>query len=281
MKSWRPFLACIMAAFCLAAFASARSNLDPARNVPAGRLHIAGSSTMAPLVSAIAQRFHARYPQVEISVEAGGSGRGLADARAGRADIGMVSRALGEADRDLYGLPIARDGVAVVIHASNQLRSLTPRQVADIFTGKIRDWKQVGGQAMPITVIQSEEKRSSTELFMQYYHLRFADLKGKVTAGDNAERIRMMLRHPGAILYMSVGEAERTALTGAPLKLLPIDGSSASSQSIRHGDYPIARPLTLVTRGAPSGLARLFIEYAASSQVSDLILAHDFVPYLD
>ncbi len=236
---------------------------------------------MAPLVTAIAQRFHARYPQVDISVEAGGSGRGLQDARAGNVNIGMVSRALGEADKDLYTLPIGRDGVAVVIHGSNPVNALTLRQVADIYTGKINNWKQVGGKAAPIAVIKSEEKRSSSELFTHYFQLRYQDLKSQLTAGDNVERIGMLLQHPNAILYMSVGEAERNAVKGAPLKLLPIEGIPATSRSIRSGDYPIARPLTLVTKGTPSGLTKLFIEFAASSQVSDLVVAHDFVPYLD
>lgn len=236
---------------------------------------------MTPLVTAIAQRFHARYPQVDINVESGGSGRGLQDARAGEVNIGMVSRALGEDDKDLYSLPIGRDGVAVVIHGSNPVRSLTPRQVADIYTGKIINWKQVGGKAAPITVVKSEEKRSSSELFTHYFHLRYEDLKSQLTAGDNVERIGMILRHPNAILYMSVGEAERNALKGAPLKLLPVEGVPATSRAIRSGDYPIARPLTLVTKGTPSGLTKRFIDFAASSQVSDLVIAHDFVPYLD
>jgi phosphate transport system substrate-binding protein len=60
-----------------------------------------------------------------------------------------------------------------------------------------------------------------------------------------------------------------------------IDGVAATSRAIRSGDYPLARPLSLVTKGNPAGLAKLFIEYAASSQVSDLVIAHDFVPYLD
>lgn len=273
MKSWTVFWSRAVIAFCIAAGANAQSNQH--------QLRIAGSSTMAPLVAAIAQRFHASHPKVEIQVESGGSGRGLADARAGKVDIGMVSRALGDADRDLYSLPIGRDGVAVVVHGSNPVRALSPRQVADIYTGKIHNWKQVGGRDAPIVVIKSEEKRSSSELFTHYFQLHYADLKSQMVAGDNAERIGLMLKHPNAILYMSVGEAERNAQKGVPLKLLPVEGIAATSRAIRSGDYPIARALTLVTRGTPSGLVKRFIEFAASAQVSDLVVAHDFVPYLD
>lgn len=273
MKSWTMSCVRMLLAFGFATGAHAQSHPP--------QLRIAGSSTMAPLVAAIAQRFHVLHPKVEIKVESGGSGRGLADARAGKVDIGMVSRALGEADRDLYSLPIGRDGVAVVIHGTNPVRALSSRQVADIYTGRINNWKQVGGRNAPIVVIKSEEKRSSSELFSQYFRLQYADLKSQIVAGDNPERIGLMLKHPNAILYMSVGEAERNAQKGVPLKLLPVEGVAASSRSIRSGDYPIARPLTLVTKSIPSGLAKGFIEYAASAHVADLVVAHDFVPYLD
>ncbi|HEY0588157.1 MAG TPA: phosphate ABC transporter substrate-binding protein [Pseudoduganella sp.] len=281
MKAWAVLFLRAITVLCIASAANAQSNFVRAQNVAPGQLRIAGSSTMTPLVTAIAQRLHARYPQVDISVESGGSGRGLADARAGKADIGMVSRALGEGDNDLYSLPIARDGVAVVIHGTNPVHSLTVRQIAEIYAGKIFDWKQVGGTNAPIVVIKSEEKRSSSELFTHYFQLRYEDMKSQLVAGDNAKRIELLLKHPNAIVYMSVGEAERNAQKGVPLKLLPIDGVAASSRTIRSGDYPIARPLTLVTKGIPAGLAKLFIEYAASSQVSDLVAANDFVPYLD
>jgi phosphate transport system substrate-binding protein len=261
--------------------AGAQSTAIHTNEVPTGRMLISGSSTMAPLVSAIAQRFHVRYPQVVITVGTGGSGRGLADARAGKSNIGMVSRALSDADKDLYSLPIARDGVIVVIHRDNPVRALTYDQITDIYTGRTTNWKQVGGQNSSILVIKSEEKRSSSELFSHYFHVRYEELKSQRIAGDNVERIRLILEHPNAIIYMSVGEAERNALKGVPLKLLPIDGVPATSRAIHNGDYPLARPLSLVTKSNPAGLAKLFIEYAASSQVSDLVIAHDFVPYLD
>ena len=76
----------------------------------------------------------------------GGSGRGISDARQGKADIGMVSRAPGESERDLSGLPIARDGVAIIGHKDNPVSALSDRQLLDIYSGKIANWRQVGGR---------------------------------------------------------------------------------------------------------------------------------------
>lgn len=275
-------IAALFAVATLLLFAKpALTQSRPASEAVAGRLLITGSSTMAPLVSAIARRFQAQYPGVSIEVQAGGSGRGLADARQGKADIGMVSRALGEAEQDLVGLPIARDGVAVVVHKDNPVRSLSDAQVVSIYTGKLTNWKQVGGRDAPILTVVAEEKRSSTELFDHYFHLTRDAIKAQRTVGDNALRIKLLAQNPDAILYMSVGEAERNAQSGAPIRPLPVAGVAATSRNIRSGNFPISRPLTLVTRGEPTGLAKVFIDYCASSQVTDLVIAHDFVPYLD
>jgi phosphate transport system substrate-binding protein len=265
----------------LLAFACARAGAAGMPDTLNGHILITGSSTMTPLVSAIAQRYHARHPQVTIEVQSGGSGRGLADARAGKADIGMVSHALGEADKDLYGLPIGRDGVAVVLHKDNPVRTLSESQLVGIYTGKLTNWKQVGGRDRPILVAKAEVGRSSSKLFVHYLGLRYEQLHAQRVVGDNDARIKLMLGQPDAIIYMSIGESEHSALAGVPIKPLPIAGVEASSKNIRNGQFPISRALTLVTHGIPVGLAKSFIEYATSSEVTDLIVAHDFVPYLD
>lgn len=248
---------------------------------PPTRLLLTGSSTMAPLMAEIAKRFEAQHRGVRIEVQTGGSGRGIADARQGKADIGMVSRALTEAERDLYGIPIARDGVAVVVHRSNPVAALSNRQLADIYAGKIANWRQVGGRGAPIVLIAGPPERGSSELLTHYLGLRHDQFRNPRVVGDNAERIAAVAAEPEAIVYLSVGEAEREARSGRPIKLLPVEGVAASSGNVRKGDYPISRPLTLVTKGTPAGAAREFIEFCLSAQVTDAVLAFDFVPYLD
>lgn len=248
---------------------------------PSGRLLLTGSSTMQPLVAEIGKRFQALYPGVRVDVEAGGSGRGLSDARQGKADIGMVSRALTEKEGDLYGFPIARDGVCVILHRSNPVRALTDRQVSDIFTGRISNWKQVRGRKAPIIVIIPKQGYSSVELFMHYFTLKYAEMKAHQVVGDNPTRIKAISENPDGISFVSVGEAERKAQGSAPIKLLSAGGVDATSKNIETGNFPISRPLTLVTKGLPKGLVKEFIEFSLSSHVSDLISTYDFVPYMD
>jgi phosphate transport system substrate-binding protein len=193
----------------------------------------------------------------------------------------MASRALTEKERDLQGFPIARDGVTLVVHKTNPVSSLTDRQVVEIYSGRITNWKQLGGRDAAILVVKAGPTFSSTELFIHYFDIGYADIKAQRLVGNNPARIKLLIENPDALLYMSVGEAERKAQVGVPIKLLPVGGVAATSKNIRNGNFPISRPLTLVTRELPKGLARTFIEFALSSQVTDLVIAHDFVPYLD
>lgn len=244
-----------------------------------GKLVVTGSGTMTPLVRAIAKRYETLHPGVRIDVRSGGSSRGIGDARTGKADIGMVSRALSEGD--LASFPIARDGVALVVHKDNPVAALTTRQIKDIYTGRITNWKQAGGRDAAIAVFAAEPGRSTSELFTQFLEISYADIRAHQVLGNNPGRIRAVSENPGGIVFMSVGEAERTAQAGAPIKLLPMEGVPASSKTILSGDDPIARALTLVTRGLPTGLAKEFISFALSPQVADLVIRHDFVPYQD
>ena len=101
------------------------------------------------------------------------------------------------------------------------------------------------------------------------------------TIGDNRLILKAVASDPDTIGYVSVGEAERTATRGVPIKLLAIDGVAASSRSIRSGDFPISRPLNFVSKELPVGLTKDFVSYCLSSEVTDLIEQYDFTAYFD
>lgn len=267
----------LLSALVMSSGVQAQSSTQP----PASRLLLTGSTTMAPLMVEIAKRFQTMYPGIQIDVQMGGSGRGVSDARQGKADIGMVSRVLGETERDLHAIPIARDGVAVIVHRDNPTTSLDARQLLDIYSGKIANWRQVGGRDAPMQVLAGPPEGGSSELFSQYLRIPYDQIKAQGRMGPNAERIAAVAADSRAIIWVSVGEAERKARDGVSIKLLAVDGVAAGSKTVRSGNYPISRPLSLVTRGTPTGAARAFIEFCVSSQVTDLVRAFDFVPYLD
>lgn len=243
-----------------------------------GKLIISGSSTVAPLMVEVGKRFEAMHPGVRVDVQTGGSSRGVADVRGGLADIGMVSRALKSEEADLRGRTVALDGICVIVHRSNPVKELSDEQVVGIYTGRITDWKDVGGANGPITVVNKAEGRSTLELFVQHFGLRSEDLKAHVVIGDNQQGIKTVAGNVGSIGYVSIGSAECEAAEGVAIKLLPLKGVAATTENVRGGSFPLSRPLNLVTRGEPSGLAEAFLGYACSEAVSDLVREQFFVP---
>ena len=112
-------------------------------NSKSGKLVLTGSSTVAPLVAEIGKRFESKHRGVRVDVQSGGSSRGITDVRQGLADIGMVSRALKDEEKDLQGFTIARDGVGIIVHKDNLVQSLSDEQVVSIYTGKVTNWEEL------------------------------------------------------------------------------------------------------------------------------------------
>ena len=176
---------------------------------------------------------------------------------------------------------MARDGVSVIESKNNPVGSLSNAQVVAIFTGKIRNWNEVGGRNATISVVLREKQKSSTELFMHYYKLKETEIRGQVIAGDNPVTIQAVASNPNSIGYVSSGQSERVAAAGIPIKILPVNNVMPTRRNIITGNYPISRPLSLVTKGIPSGMVKEFIDFSLSSSVVDLIVKFDFVPYED
>ena len=246
-----------------------------------GKLVVTGASTLAPLIAEIGKRFENLHPKVRIDVQSGGSSRGVADARQGLADIGMVSRAMKDEERDLHAFPVARDGVGIILHKENPIQSLTDEQVVTIYTGKITNWKEVGGKDAPITVVNKAEGRSTLEVFLHYLKLKNVDVKAQVVIGDNEQGVKTVAGNRHAIGYVSIGTAEYDESQGVPIKLIPVGGIAASTENVRNGTFPLSRPLHIVTRTLPTGLAKAFIDYSQSHAVHDIIQQQYFVPLVD
>ncbi|WP_447971001.1 phosphate ABC transporter substrate-binding protein [Nitrospira sp. M1] len=251
---------------------------SPATSADNFKLVITGSSTIAPLVAEIGKRFEAQRPGSRIDVQTGGSSRGIADIRQGLADIGMASRALRPSEQQLHGIILAHDGIGMIVHQSNPLSSLDSNNIINIYTGKVKNWKDVGGINAPITVINKAEGRATLALFLQHFHLTSPQIKAHVVIGDNEQGIKTVAGNPNAIAYVSIGTAEYDAAHEVPIKLLSLDSIPASLDEVQSGRFPLSRPLTLVTHTAPVGKVKTFIDFATSENMHDLVKRHYFVP---
>jgi len=262
----------------LLAIAIAMGMASISSQVSAQHITASGSSTVAPLVAEIGKRFEQRHPGVRVDVQSGGSSRGMSDARQGLVQIGLVSRALKADEADLTAVPIAMDGVSVILHRSNTVPALSDAQIKGIYTGAIRNWKAMGGPDRPITVVNKAEGRSTLELFLHHFQLRNRDIRAQVVIGENQQGIKTVAGNPGAIAYVSIGTAEYEAGQGTPIRLLPMGGVPATVAQVQAGTFPLSRPLNLVVKGQPSATTRKFLDFAQSRDVHDLVKAQFFVP---
>jgi len=246
---------------------------------PAAKLVITGSSTMAPLVSEMVPRFKGLHPGVEVEVRSGGSGRGIVDLRTRTSSIGMASRALLDSERDLFEFPIARDGVALIVNRDNPVRNLSARQALALVTGKIGNWKAVGGHDAPVRLIWRGKGQGTAEFLAAHFNISHDQVPAQAVVPDNEALVKEVESQMHAIAPFSVGEAERRIKAGARVRMLAFDGVAPSGKTVRSGAYALSRPLALVTRGLPGGPEKLFIDFALSAHVADLFAKYDFVAY--
>ena len=249
---------------------------------------IKGSDTMVHLVSTWAEVFMKENPDIEISVTGGGSGTGIAALLNGTTDICAASRKIKDKEIKLANqkgiaakeIVVARDGIAVIVNPANPITELTVEQIGKIFTGATPQWDKVGGQADSIEIL-SRESSSGTYVFFQKKVLNKKDYsqKAKLMPATSAI-VQSVTSNKNAIGYVGLGYA--VAAKGK-IKVLAVkanDSSTAvipSEQTVKTGEYEIARPLHLYTNGQTTGVVKKFIDFCLSSQGQKIVSETGYV----
>lgn len=246
--------------------------------VVASHLTLAGSSTIQPLAEVAGQAYEKAHPGVQIDVQGGGSSVGISSARSGLSDIGTVSRPLKEDEKDLTATTIALDGIALIVNAANPMAGITADQVVAIYSGAKTNWHDFGGADKPITVVNKEEGRATLELFEQHFGLKGKFVPTAVIIGPNGQAITTVAGNPDAIAYVSIGSAAVAESEGTAIRRLPLDGIAATTENVANNTYTVTRPLNLVTKGAPAGLAADFTAFVLSPEGQKLVAEQDFIP---
>lgn len=239
-------------------------------------LVLTGSSCMTPLLRDIGKRFQESHPDVHVDVQSRGSARGATDARQGLADIGMVARSLKPDESMLHATPIARDGMCLIVHRTNLVKSLSDDQMVRMYTRAASNWKQVGGPDRPIALVQIADGRALQELFLDHFKLKSTQIRADALVQDSEQAIQAVAERPGAIAYVSCSRSESVG-ENVPIRMLSCGGIAPSLEHVRNGTYPLSRSLNLVTREEPGSLAREFIDFARSNAAVDLIEKYHFV----
>ena len=241
-------------------------------------INATGSSTIRPIVKKAAKLFK-KETGIKVKVKGGGSSVGVKSADDGSADIGMASRSLKSSEpKDLKAHLIGMDGIAMIVNGDNPVKALTKRQIIDIYTGAVTNWKEVGGPDLVITVETKSEGRSTKELFEKYFGLKDKVIFSAHIIGSNTEAIAFVSGTPSAIGYVSVGTAEGASNKGVAVKLLDLEGIKATSRNVANGTYPLRRELNLITKGEANENSQKFIDFILSPEGQTIVAKLEFVP---
>ena len=234
-----------------------------------------GSDTLVNVALAWAEQYMQEHPKLRISVTGGGSGTGIASLINGTADIANASREMKSEEvkaAQANGITpvefvVARDAIAVVVNPLNPVRAMNLQQISDIYTGKITNWREVGGDDRPI-VLLSRESNSGTYVYVLENVIRMGDPKSKLLFTPDtllmpsSEGISTEVRqNPNAIGYDGLGYVTPDQKVLAVAR----DASSPyvlpSVANVNNGTYPISRPLYMYTIGEPSGQVKAYLDW--------------------
>ncbi len=253
-----------------------------------------GSDTIVNLALAWAEAYQGAYPNVRISVTGGGSGTGIAALINGTVDIANASRRIKDEetqDAQSNGINpvefiIARDAIAVIVHPDNPVSELTLQQISDIYSGKINNWAEVGGQDRPIVRL-SRETNSGTHVYFLETVLRLGDKNNTTLFSmdtlllpSSEGIINEVRQNPNAIGYDGLGYVPDD------LKIIAVaeaeDGPYVLPMisTVNDKSYPIARDLYMYTAGEPTGAIKDYLDWILSDEAQQIVAELGFVPIL-
>ncbi|WP_455240980.1 phosphate ABC transporter substrate-binding protein [Methanothermobacter tenebrarum] len=238
------------------------------------RIDIVGSTSVQPVAEKLAAEYMKKHPDVKINVQGGGSSVGITQAQQGTADIGTSSKDLKEDEKKgLKVYLIGKDGIVVIVNKQNKIQGLTTEQIRDIFSGKISNWKEVGGPDAKITVITREEGSGTRKAFEEIVMGKEAKIRKDAIVESSTEAVKQAVKQdPNAIGFISLANLDDT------VKALEIDGIIPSEKTVADGSYKLQRPFLFLTKGEPTGVVKDFIDWVLSPEGQAIVKSEKVVP---
>ena len=235
---------------------------------------VAGSTSVQPFGELLADEYMRRHPESRIYVQGGGSTAGIEAVKSQAAKIGMSSRSLLPDEKNLYAVTIAKDAIAIIVHPKNPINDLSFPRIKQVFSGKIRSWKELGGPAHPIILVSREEGSGTRESFQKFV-MGKEEISLESLVQDSNGAIRQVVSNdPNAIGYISLG------LVNEKVKALKLSGVEPNVTDIENGTYTLVRPFLFVFNGEPAGEAKSFLEFVLSPAAQNLLSKEGLVPVL-
>jgi len=243
------------------------------------KITITGSTTVLPIAQRAAEVYMKKYPQVAISVAGTGSGDGIKSIIDGAADIGDSSREMKKTEIELAqskGVSPVRHAVALdcivpIVHPSNPVSNLTLSQLKDIFTGQIKNWKEVGGNDKVIVVISRDSSSGTFEVWNKLVLKKTRVRPDAQLQASNGAVAQAVAGNKYALGYVGLGYLNQR------IKGLTVGGVKASPESAKNGSYKIARKLFMFTPGEPTGAVKDFLDFVKGPEGQSIVEAEGFV----
>jgi phosphate transport system substrate-binding protein len=241
-----------------------------------GEISEAGSTTVQPLAESLAAAFNETYPNITIDVQGGGSSSGVKGAGEGAVDVGAASREIKDSEFiefescPLTVYTIALDGIAFVVHNDVPVDDITLEQGQQIFAGELTNWSELGGPDEPIVVVSREEGSGTRGAFEDIVMGDALITADAILQQSNGGVRTVVSETPFSIGYLSFGYLDEST------KTLMVDGTEATTENVVSGEYPVSRPLNLVTCGEPMGVVKLWLDWSLSSE-GQAIVAEDYI----
>lgn len=241
-----------------------------------GSVSTNGSTSMDKVIGILSEQFMNDNPDVTVTYDATGSGTGIEAVANGTCDIGLASRPLKEEEKakGLTQTTVALDGIAIIVNENCPVEDLSVEQIASVFTGKINDWKELGGNGEIVCI--GREAGSGTR-----------DGFESITNTTDKCVLKQELTSTGAVITAvqnnqnAIGYASLAAAEGQDgIKILAVEGVPCSAENITNGSYVIQRPFNLITKdgGTLSEAAQAFFDYVVSAEAAELITEAGAVP---
>ena len=247
------FLFIIIATFLLSCTGQSH---DKAREKYA--ITIAGSTSVMPFTEKLAEYFMLDHPQFVINVQGGGSTAGIQAVMNNTVNIGMSSRELKEDERRLNTITICHDGISIIVHPQNPVRSLTLQQVREIFNGRIKNWRELGWIDRRIDAVTREEGSGTRSAFEDLV-MKGKEIDDSIMVQDSNGSVKeVVATDPFAMGYISLG------LVDQKVQSVAVDGVIPSIKSIKTGHYKIVRPFLYVANGELDIHAKEFVNFVLS-----------------
>lgn len=247
----------------------------------AENLNINGSTTVLPIAQKIAEAYMAENTDVKISISGGGSGNGIKAIIDGTTEIANSSRFIKDKETKMamengaYPVPfsVAYDCIIPVVHPENPVQNLTLDQLKQLYMGKIKNWKEVGGNDNPVVVVSRDTSSGTYEVWESKVMGEERVFPGALLQASNGAVLQAVAKNRNAIGYIGIGYLDESA------KPLSVDGIEGSAETTLNGTFPISRPLFMFTRGWPEGKIAKFINYVLHPEKGQKLVSEvGFVP---